>query len=279
MTLSNDLIKNVRQDLIDGEICSADKDAFYLLVHASGLSLNDVIFDPKKLIKNIDYDLLKESISRRKTNEPISKIIGSKAFWQSSFYVNSHVLDPRPETEFLVEEVLNRSDKNNNKILDLGTGSGCIAIALALELPNCDITGSDVSKDALEVAEYNNWLNSANVQFVESDWFEMIDGTFDIIISNPPYLSEEDYSNLSHDIKFFEPKVALVGASDGLECYRQIVDQLDAYLSDQGVGFFEVGFGQLESVTNIFSQSGFEVFDKRTDYLGIHRVLCVKKAS
>ena len=279
MTLSNDLIKNVRQDLIDGEICSADKDAFYLLVHASGLSLNDVIFDPKKLIKNIDYDLLKESISRRKTNEPISKIIGSKAFWQSSFYVNSHVLDPRPETEFLVEEVLNRTKKNNSRILDLGTGSGCIAISLALELSNCDITGSDVSKDALEVAEYNNWLNSANVQFVESDWFEMIDGTFDIIISNPPYLSEEDYNNLSHDIKFFEPKVALVGASDGLECYRQIVDQLDAYLSDQGVGFFEVGFGQLESVINIFSQSGFEVFDKRTDYLGIHRVLCVKKAS
>ena len=279
MTLSNDLIKNVQQDLIDGEICSADKDAFYLLVHASGLSLNDVIFDPKKLIKNIDYDLLKESISRRKTNEPISKIIGSKAFWQSSFYVNSHVLDPRPETEFLVEEVLNRTKKNNSRILDLGTGSGCIAISLALELSNCDITGSDVSKDALEVAEYNNWLNAANVQFVESDWFEMIDGTFGIIISNPPYLSEEDYNNLSHDIKFFEPKVALVGASDGLECYRQIVDQLDAYLSDQGVGFFEVGFGQLESVTNIFSQSGFEVFDKRTDYLGIHRVLCVKKAS
>ena len=187
MTLSNDLIKNVQQDLIDGEICSANKDAFYLLVHASGLSLNDVIFDPKKLIKNIDYDLLKESISRRKTNEPISKIIGSKAFWQSSFYVNSHVLDPRPETEFLVEEVLNRTKKNNSRILDLGTGSGCIAISLALELSNCDITGSDVSKDALEVAEYNNWLNSANVQFVESDWFEMIDGTFDIIISKCRY--------------------------------------------------------------------------------------------
>ena len=147
----------------------------------------------------------------------------------------------------------------------------------SLDAKQVSVSASDISEKALLVARRNAEENGAMVSFVISDWFSSISKRFDIIVSNPPYISSSDFTRLPNNVRSYDPKLALVGGRDGLDCYRKIAQSLSLYLSDDGLAFFEIGFGQKQGVTNIFSQEGFSVANVWNDINNLERVICVKK--
>ena len=241
------------------------------------------IFNNKKLIDLEDisgdiYDIsvLKFAIRRRIQKEPISQIIGLRKFWNSNFYIDETVLDPRPESELIVEKVLELSDTNLS-LIDLGTGSGCLAISIALERPNFKIFASDISPDALKIAETNSRYHKTPITFIKSDWFSEINNTFDIIIANPPYISENEYNNLPIDIRRFEPKIALTAGINGLDCFKKIIMEFHKYLKPNGIIFMEIGYSQKRIIEELFIKYGYENINFFNDLSGKARVVCVKK--
>ena len=276
MTLIRDLLCDITKKLKKRDHDNAERDAVLILSHGLNLSMLDFYMQQQRSVDAKDILRVYELLSRRLVCEPISKIINKKFFYNSSFYVDESVLDPRPETELIVESVLENKE-NVKTILDLGTGSGCIAISLALELSEVIVVGSDISDKAIDVASFNSKKNNANVTFVQSDWFKNITTRFDIIVSNPPYVSEGELACLPDEVKNYDPKVALNGGKDGLNGYRKIAESLNLHLNIGGLGIFEIGFGQVTDVRNIFSKFGFSVYRIKCDLNGIERVICVKK--
>ena len=241
------------------------------------------IFNNKKLIDLEDisrdiYDIsvLKFAIRRRIQKEPISQIIGLRKFWNSNFYIDETVLDPRPESELIVEKVLELSDTNLS-LIDLGTGSGCLAISIALERPNFKIFASDISLDALKIAEINSRYHKTPITFIKSDWFSEINNTFDIIIANPPYISENEYKSLPISIRRFEPKIALTAGINGLDCFKKIIMEFHKYLKPNGIIFMEIGYSQKRIIEELFIKYGYENINFFNDLSGKARVVCVKK--
>ena len=241
------------------------------------------IFNNKKLIDLEDisgdiYDIsvLKFAIRRRIQKEPISQIIGLRKFWNSNFYIDETVLDPRPESELIVEKVLELSDTNLS-LIDLGTGSGCLAISIALERPNFKIFASDISPDALKIAEINSRYHKTPITFIKSDWFSEINNTFDIIIANPPYISENEYKSLPISIRRFEPKIALAAGINGLDCFKKIIMEFHKYLKPNGIIFMEIGYSQKRIIEELFIKYGYENINFFNDLSGKARVVCVKK--
>ena len=241
------------------------------------------IFNNKKLIDLEDlsgdiYDIsvLKFAIRRRIQKEPISQIIGLRKFWNSNFYIDETVLDPRPESELIVEKVLELSDTNLS-LIDLGTGSGCLAISIALERPNFKIFASDISLDALKIAEINSRYHKTPITFIKSDWFSEINNTFDIIIANPPYISENEYKSLPISIRRFEPKIALTAGISGLDCFKKILMEFHKYLKPNGIIFMEIGYSQKRIIEELFIKYGYENINFFNDLSGKARVVCVKK--
>ena len=241
------------------------------------------IFKNKKLIDLEDisgdiYDIsvLKFAIRRRIQKEPISQIIGLRKFWNSNFYIDETVLDPRPESELIVEKVLELSDTNLS-LIDLGTGSGCLAISIALERPNFKIFASDISPDALKIAEINSRYHKTPITFIKSDWFSEINNTFDIIIANPPYISENEYKSLPISIRRFEPKIALTAGINGLDCFKKIIMEFHKYLKPNGIIFMEIGYSQKRIIEELFIKYGYENINFFNDLSGKARVVCVKK--
>ena len=223
-----------------------------------------------------DISVLKFAIRRRIQKEPISQIIGLRKFWNSNFYINETVLDPRPESELIVEKVLELSDTNLS-LIDLGTGSGCLAISIALERPNFKIFASDISPDALKIAEINSRYHKTPITFIKSDWFSKINRTFDIIIANPPYISENEYSSLPIDIRRFEPKIALTAGIKGLDCFKKIIKEFHKYLKPNGKIFMEIGYNQKRIIEELFIKYGYKNINFFNDLSGKARVVCVKK--
>ena len=262
--------------LKDNGVESSEMDVLLLFNFALGTTSDQYIFAEDRQIGEFELKRIKTLIDRRARHEPVAKIIGKKLFWDYSFFVDENVLDPRPETEVLVQAVVNNAGAART-ILDLGTGSGCVAISLALMLKQASISASDISEKALLIAKRNAEENSAKVNFVISDWFSSFSKRFDIIVSNPPYISSSDFTKLPNDVRSYDPKLALVGGRDGLDCYRKIAQSLSLYLSDDGLAFFEIGFGQKQGVTNIFSQEGLSVVNVWNDINNVERVICVKK--
>ena len=231
-------------------------------------------------LNQIDQLLFDSSFKRRLNNEPIAKIFQKKNFWKYNFFVNNDVLDPRPETELIIEEVIKKY-KNKNKYLevaDLGTGSGCLAISIAKEFKNSNILATDISYLAIDVAKFNaKKFNVENrIKFECSNWIKDIK-IFDIIISNPPYLSTHEYSEVSKDIKLYEPKIALIGGTDGLDCYRQIATKLKKITDNNSLCFFEIGINQKKECISIFKEFGVKCLEIIKDYQNIERILVFKK--
>ena len=240
-------------------------------------------FDNKKYkyIEKIYNDcyrssVLKFAIRRRLLNEPISQIIGFRKFWNSKFYVDKNVLDPRPDTELLVKKIL-ELPSNNLSLIDLGTGTGCIAISIARERPNFEVFASDISNDALKVAKTNSNFYKTTITFIKSDWFAKIDRKFDVIIANPPYISKKEYNNLSLCIRRFEPKIALLAGSKGLDSFRVIINQFFKYLRPNGMLLLEIGSTQKKIIKKIFHDNGYNKIEFFDDLSGKCRVVCVKK--
>lgn len=221
-------------------------------------------------------------ISRRAKREPLQYIIGSVEFYGLQFYVDKNVLIPRQETELLIETILLKYNSNAKlKILDIGTGSGNIAITLAKYLPNSSILSIDVDQNALDLAKKNVELNkiSGNLDLLKIDLFKILESkidTFDVIISNPPYISIKDYRNLEPELLNFEPKVALTDDNDGLSFYRFISENAKFLLNKGGEVFFEIGFQQSINVKNLLLNNSFKDIEVKKDYADIDRIIIGK---
>ena len=270
----NEVIISNLKKLKNNKIPNPELELKILLKEAS-LDRKDIILSNLK-IENIDLNYFNSLIIKRLNNEPISKIIKKKHFWKSEFYVNSNVLDPRPETELIIEEVLNNiADKQKKiKILDIGTGSGCIAISLAKELKNSQIVAIDISKKAIEVAKINRDLHKIKSQInFKLSIIENIKDKFDFIVSNPPYVKDCEYVNLQKEIKKHEPKIALLGGRDGLKFYRIFAKKLEKIMNHNSFFICEIGHNQLKSCIKIFSKTNLSLKKISKDIQKIDRTL------
>jgi release factor glutamine methyltransferase len=221
---------------------------------------------------------LRSAVLRRLAGEPPFRILGKRSFYGLEFILSSATLEPRQDTEILVDAVLaqvkNRKDEAL-RILDLGTGTGAICQALLANLPKASGIGSDLSREALTTASINAHENGLTDRFqaIESHWFEKIEGQFDVIVSNPPYIASDVISTLDREVRDHDPILALDGGEDGLDAYRELARNALPYLCENSIVAVETGFDQRFSVTDIFSSSGYRVIAAVKDYGGNDRVL------
>ena len=274
----NELIKESLIKLKQINIINPELDLRLLLKHSSKKN-NDIILSNINL-KDINIVKFKSILQKRINRQPIAKIINNKSFWKNDFYVNNFVLDPRPETELIIQEVLNIY-KNKNlklKILDIGTGSGCIAISLAKEFTKSFITAIDISQEALQVANKNlkihNCDNQIQLKMID---FKDINSKFDLIVSNPPYLTNNQFKKTDPEVRNFEPKLALVGGDDGLKFYREYSNNLHKIMNKNAYFVCEIGINQRKDCEDIFKNSGLYLNKIVNDLQGIERILSFSK--
>lgn len=267
------ILKQSREFLPDSPTARLDVEV--LLSYVLQKPREYLIAHSEEELSDVQLTDFNKLLTKRKTGIPIAYLIGHQEFWSLDFLVNEHVLIPRPETEILVETVLERFPADKNiQLLDLGTGSGAIAIAIASARPTWQVIATDQSIDALNLAEKNaNRLNISNVEFILSDWFDLIlEKKFDAIISNPPYIAEGDAHLQEGDVRF-EPHEALVSGEDGLSAIRLIASQARDYLKPQGVLVIEHGYDQAINVRKIFKDNDYYDIESVKDLSGIERVV------
>ena len=240
-----------------------------LLSKVTGRSRAEIIASPQMTLSNNQLKRLKDDLRTLEAGTPFAYLVGKKEFFGIELEVSESVLVPRPETELLVEMVLTNAPKNAT-LLDLGTGSGAIALAIAKERPDIKVSASDFSATALEIARKNARSLNLNLTFFHSNWYESLPRKkWDLLVSNPPYVSESD----PHlDALEKEPKEALVSGTDGLEAIRHIVRGSSSFLNPQGHLLIEHGFNQSEAVSRIFIANSFKNVVSAKDYSGIERV-------
>lgn len=271
MKTLKDTLDEGNKYLQDANIDEWKTDAWYLFSHVLDIDRARYFTHLNELINKNQYNKYINLIEERSNHIPLQHIIGYTEFMGLKIKVNDHVLIPRQDTEVLVEEVLKVS--HNKDVLDLCTGSGCIIISLK-KLGNINKSlGSDISKDALVLARENAKLNDVDVTFIESDLFNNIEGKFDIIVSNPPYIPSEDIEELSIEVRDYEPSGALDGKSDGLYFYRKIVEEVRSYIKPDGILFFEIGYNQADDLINILMSEGINDIEVIKDLAGHDRVI------
>ena len=216
------------------------------------------------------------AITLREQRMPVAKITNEKEFWGRKFFVNSNVLDPRPETEVLIAEALGEEFE---LLLDLGTGSGCLLVTILAEQAGTFGAGVDISSGALEVAQVNvaRFGLLDRCKLITSDWFSELNSKFDLIISNPPYITRGEYKSLQPEIKYFEPKIALTLEDDGLKAYRKIATDVSRYLNRNGRLIIEIGSGKYQKVKRIFEQTDLFLEKDIPDLGGLIRALVFRK--
>ena len=228
-------------------------------------------------INEEEKEIIREMLRKRAVEKiPVQYILGYEGFYGRNFKVNKNVLIPRPETELLVEQCIKMAvEKNSKTILDIGTGSGAIAITLAKELPNAKVLACDISEEALEVAKENGKLLEANnIKFEKSDVFSAVKfKEFDMIVSNPPYIPKEEYETLQVEVKMHEPSLALTDNKDGLYFYKKISREAVDYLKQEGILAFEVGYNQGEEVRELMEKAGFKNVLVLKDYQNLDRIV------
>ncbi|MEH6453600.1 MAG: peptide chain release factor N(5)-glutamine methyltransferase [Psychromonas sp.] len=253
---------NSESALLDAQVLLAfvlEKETVYLLTW------------PERPLTKEQKSAFEELISKRINGVPVAHLTGIREFWSLSLKVNDSTLIPRPDTERLVEIALEHCSPNA-KVLDLGTGTGAVILALASELPNAQCTGIDFSQAAVDLANENKQaLNINNVNFKQSDWFSNVDGLFDIIVSNPPYIDENDHHLDQGDVRF-EPLSALVAQQSGLSDIQVIAEQAKKHLSKPGVLLLEHGFEQGSAVRELLISQGYTEVETKQDYGNNDRV-------
>ncbi len=246
---------------------------------ASGLDENSFFKNLDRPVSRPVLNKVKTLLRKRKEGWPIAYLSGKKEFWSLEFRVNRRVLIPRPETELLVEKAISLNLPHRPAILDVGTGCGNIAVALGREMPEAEITACDVSLAALKIARANAAENRVrNVKFIKSDllnYFLRRGEKFDLIVSNPPYVSESEWLKLERSVRDFEPRKALVAGPTGLEIIKKLLIQAPACLNRNGYLLMEIGATQAEAISGLIDElwDGFEII---SDYAGQPRVVCLK---
>jgi release factor glutamine methyltransferase len=259
-----------------------DYEARVLVEYALGLPSATLYLEaPEHLSFRQGMDI-EHYVERRCKREPLSKIVGEKEFWSLPFKVSKATLDPRPDSETLIEAVLEYFPDHtaNLSFLDIGTGSGCLLLAALQEYAHSTGVGVDVSSEALKIAQYNaDALGmTARTTFLEGSWTDAVQGMFDIILSNPPYIATAEIATLAPEVKEFDPLLALDGGEDGLEAYRQLMPLLAAVLQPQGYVFLEIGYTQQAAVEAFVAEAGLQVVACRQDLAGHPRCVVAKKS-
>ena len=262
---------------------SALVDTEYIFSEALKVSRNTLKYSMSREIKEEDKNKIREMLMlRAKNRKPLQYILGEWEFYGLPFKVRENVLIPRPDTEILVEQCIQlMREVEEPNILDIGSGSGAISIAIANELKSSSITGIDINEKAIKVANENKILNKIeNINFIESNLFENLDKDFkyDLIVSNPPYISKNEYETLMPEVKNYEPQNALTDLGDGLYFYREISKFAGEYLKDTGYLAYEIGYNQAKDVTKILQDNNFDVLSVIKDYGENDRVVIAKKA-
>ena len=219
------------------------------------LSFTDFVFALQQEVTEEEKEFVEEIYTKLANHIPAQYIIGHAEFFGMQLKVDERVLIPRPETEELVELILAENLKDNLKVLDIGTGSGAIALVLAKNRPDWSVTAADISQDALELATENANVQNLNLSFIKSDCFSKISSKYDIIVSNPPYISREDQEEVGLNVLHSEPHVALFADEDGLAIYRRIAEESKDYLNDGGKIYLEIGYKQGQSVPALFMEN------------------------
>jgi release factor glutamine methyltransferase len=262
---------------LEGIADNPRQEARLLLAHALGLTRNDLIRDPNRPVDTACYEDL---LNRRTGHEPLALIVGWREFWSLSFAVSPATLIPRPDTETVVEAALARFTGRPapRRILDLGTGTGCLLLALLTEFPSAFGIGLDVAPDAVALAKANAArLGLADRSaFVAADWTDPILGRFDLIVSNPPYIREADIAGLMPEVAAHEPHRALDGGPDGFDAYRTIVPRLARRLEPDGAAVLELGVGQANYVADLARRAGMAV-SLRLDLAEIARAMVLTR--
>ncbi|MGN0423740.1 MAG: peptide chain release factor N(5)-glutamine methyltransferase [Acetatifactor sp.] len=252
-------------------------DARLLLEHICGTDRNTLLVHGDRVVTPEEEKQYFDAIASRSARIPLQQITGQQEFMGLNFRVNRNVLIPRQDTEVLVEEVLKHTH-DGMQILDMCTGSGCILISILHYTNDCEGLGVDVSSPALKVAEENaerllSGQDGVSVRFLQSDLFEAVDGKYDIVVSNPPYIRSAVVDTLMPEVKDYEPRIALDGEEDGLVFYRRIVSDCKKNLKKGGMLFFEIGYDQAEAVKGMMEQAGFLEVTVKKDFGGLDRVV------
>ena len=255
---------------------TSDLDARLLLQGALACDATAVARDPDRVLNEDESVRLADYVAQRLAHKPVSRIFGQREFYGRDFMINERVLDPRADSETLVEVALaNLPAKSTARILDLGTGSGCLLLTLLAERENTEGVAADVSPHALLVSQDNaaRLGVGGRVRFIESDWFKNITGSFEVIISNPPYLTPGEMEFLDRNVADYDPHLALYGGADGLTPYRLICSRAGGYLVPQGRLIFEIGALQARAVSAMMEAAGFSQVHVQKDLAGRDRVV------
>ena len=271
------LYQELAEELAAAGIEEPRLEARMLMSFAAGIEQSRIIGHPEDKMAAKTAATLNKFAERRKSGEPMAYITGQKEFWSLNFKVTRDTLIPRPDSETLIEAVLGEfPDKSASpRILDLGTGSGCLLLALLSELPNATGLGLDINPKSCKIAQENveNLGLTSRAKITNNDWMTGLEGKFDIIISNPPYIVESEIASLESAVNQFEPHQALSGGADGLAAYRSIAAQCMAHLSPEGLLAVECGIGQVPDIKEIFLNNNLKVNSIHRDIANVERCI------
>jgi release factor glutamine methyltransferase len=269
-----ELLQNATHRLQQAGIEDSSREARLLLCEALGVDGAELVFGDRTL--SPEEEKKSESwIKRREKREPLARLKGTRGFWNAEFVLNEATLEPRPDSETLIEAALKLGQIPPQRILDVGTGTGCLLLSLLQEFASAQGVGTDKSAPALEAASENaRHLNlQTRAAFHCTNWAEGVEGKFDLVVSNPPYIAAQDIFGLQPEVRDYDPRLALDGGSDGLFAYRALAASLKALMNEKALALFEIGEGQEEDVIRIFEGAGWKSVASRKDLGGIPRVL------
>ncbi len=271
----SEIYAKLKEDFISAGIPEPESNATLLLEHFLGITRHDLLVKGDRELSDEEAEVITAAEKRRLNREPLQYIIGTTCFMGLDFSVDSRVLIPRPDTEILVEEALKELN-DGSRILDICTGSGCILISLLKYSNDCTGIGTDISADALKVAKGNaaDILGEENkAEFICGDLFDAVEGKYEMIVSNPPYIPTEVVKTLMPEVKDFEPMGALDGTESGLYFYEKIIPEAKNYLTVGGQLLLEIGYDQGEAVENMMKKEGYIETKIIKDYAGLDRVV------
>jgi release factor glutamine methyltransferase len=273
-------VARMRDRLQDAGVPEPLTDVRLLAGEVIGFSLTNFVLNGTRLISETEAKQIASLVARRAEGEPVHRILGHREFYGLDLLLSSGTLEPRPDTEVLVDALLPyllrmAGKAGQARVLDMGTGTGAICLALLNECPEATGIGSDIAPDALETAHKNAERHGLTSRFaaVASNWFDRIEGRFDIIVSNPPYIRTDVIQTLDRDVREFDPMLALDGGADGLAPYRTIAEKAVEFLVDGGIIGVEIGYDQKDDVTGIFATHGYARLEAVKDYGGNDRAL------